>query len=388
MSTPQIDCRFFNGYKPCGRHATCESGCPAYQKRGAQVLLIHLGALGAVVRSTALLAPIRRRNPGAQITWITEAPAHRLFQGHPQVDRVLTTSESDLLELSVLEFDVAYIVDKSAKAWGIFKRTRAQQVFGFQALSTGAIAPITPAAQELWSLGLDDHKKFFENQKSEIQLITEALELNYQRDEYNLPLNEAERQLQAQRWGEWSEMGRKVVIGLNTGCAATLPAKKLSVENHRELIRKLEKDSSLSLVLLGGPEDTERNRQIGEQNSAWQSPTTAGLRDGLVSVAACDLVISGDSLGLHMAISQRKPVIAWFGPTCAHEIELYGRGQKILTQAPCSPCWKRSCHKPVMCYDLVELDDIVDAVQTQIRALRKGAPSSSAEPGGPDRLLG
>lgn len=364
----QTDCRNFNGYKPCGFSSACNLKCSFYEKRGTQILIIHLGALGAVVRSTALLNPILRKYPDAQITWVTDAPAHYLLKNHAQIARVLTTSDKDLTEISVYKFDVAFVIDKSVAATGILKRTSAEKVRGFIADSQGVIRPATPSAEELWRIGLDDEYKFFINQKSEVQLICEALELDYCDDDYNLSLSSLEKELQFDRWSQWSQGGKKIVVGLNTGCASTLPAKKLSIENHRDLIRRLQMDSRLNIVLLGGPEDTLRNQEIAFEMDVVQSLTQAGLRDGLVSVAACDIVITGDSLGLHMAISQKKYVIAWFGPTCSQEIELYGRGEKVLTRAPCSPCWKRSCQKPVMCYDLVELDDIINALNRYIRS--------------------
>ncbi len=362
----KTDCLHFNGYKPCGKNHHCHVECPHYQKRGLRILLVHLGALGAVVRSTALINPILRKYPRAQITWVTEAPAHHLLKGQPEIFRILTTSERDLLQLSALRFDVALVVDKSILATGVLRRTKARKIYGFIADEHGVIHPATPAATELWELGLNDDKKFVINSKTEIQLICEALELDYQKDDYNLPLANDEKELQYERWQKWSLNGQKLVVGINTGCAATISAKKLSIENHRELIRRLQKKSQYRIVLLGGPEDTFRNQQIASGVDVVQSPTELGLRDGLASVAACDAVITGDSLGLHMAISQKKTTIAWFGPTCPQEIELYGRGEKILTRASCGPCWKRTCHKPVMCYDLVELDDIINALERQL----------------------
>lgn len=363
---PRTDCAHFLGYKPCGQNSSCDSSCQKFQKRGKQILLIHLGALGAVVRSTALINSIQRKYPNSQITWVTQSPAHHLLKNHPQLHRVLTLNEADLLALSVLSFDVAFVIDKSLEASGVLKRTQAKEICGFHANSFGAIEPLNQAAEELWHIGLSDHLKFKVNQKTELELLRAALELDSQNDDYNLPLTDSEKDTQYQRYTEWSGCGQKKVIGINTGCANVIKAKKLSVENHRELIRMLQKNSNYTVVLLGGPEDTERNIQIAEgMRGVIQSETQKGLRDGLVSIAACDTVITGDSLGMHMAISQKKQVIAWFGPTCGHEIELYGRGEKIISQAACGPCWKRSCHKPVMCYDLVNLDEIINAIKQQ-----------------------
>src|SRR5437870_5010869 len=110
----EIDCRFFNGYKPCGKGTVCERGrCSSFASVGPRVLLVHLEALGAVVRSTSLLAAIRREFAGCQITWVTKTPALLENLG---VERVLSLSTEDLLKLEVLSFDVALVIDKSLAA--------------------------------------------------------------------------------------------------------------------------------------------------------------------------------------------------------------------------------------------------------------------------------
>lgn len=332
-------------------------------------MIVHLGALGAVVRSTSLLRAIKRKFPASAITWVTDAPAHLLLQGHPLIDRVLTTQEKDMLQLSALEFDAAFVIDKSLKAVGVLKRTQADLVYGFTADPRhAAILPATPAAQELWELGLDNHKKFFVNKKSETQLMIEALELGpFKRDEYFLPLNAEEEKIRALRKSQWSRENKKFLVGFNTGCSDVIAAKKLSVAFQRKLIQNLQSNPDVEIVLLGGPEDTERNRQIAEGLNIISSATDSGLRDGLISVAACDLIVTGDSLGMHMGISQQKYTVAWFGPTCAHEIDLYGRGEVILSSAPCSPCWKRVCSQSTMCYDQISENEFMSAIDKGIQ---------------------
>lgn len=318
------------------------------------------------------------------ITWVTDAPAHLLLQNHPAIDRVLTTKETDLLQLGALEFDVGFVIDKSLKAAGVLRHTQVDQIFGFTVSpQNGAILPATPAAEELWELGLNNHKKFFENKKPETQLMIEALELGpFQRDPYWLPLTTKEQEQAHARRQSFLATGKKWVLGFNTGCSHVIPFKKLSVEFHRLMITSLQsRYPEAQIVLLGGPEDTERNIQISQGLSVISTPTESGLRDGLVSVAACDVVVTGDSLGMHMAISQAKQVVAWFGPTCAHEIDLYDRGVSVLTKSPCSPCWKRTCEKSIMCYDQVSLQEIVHAVEScRTNSLSGGFVLSNSTP--------
>jgi heptosyltransferase-2 len=258
------------------------------------------------------------------------------------------------------------VVDKSLKAVGVIKRTTVDQVYGFKVHpANGAIIPASPAAEELWSLGLDNNKKFFVNKKPETQLMIEALELGeFQRDEYWLPLTQSEKSEALSRKKLWQDDARGI-IGLNTGCSNVIAYKKLTVEMHRDLIRQIQTDlPNYKIVLLGGPEDTERNQRISYGLDVINSATESGLRDGLVSIAACDIVVTGDSLGMHMAISQRKEVVAWFGATCEQEIDLYDRGFKVLSKSACSPCWKRTCEKSVMCYDQVSLKELMDAIKS------------------------
>ncbi|WP_413288001.1 glycosyltransferase family 9 protein [Bdellovibrio sp. HCB337] len=370
-------CRHFSGYKPCGKNSSCEDSCLHKSIPSSYVLIVHLGAIGAVVRATSLLRGIKRKYPGSHVTWVTDAPSDQLLRNHPLIDRVLTTKADDMLTLSALEFDTAFMIDKSLKAAGVLKQTQADVVFGFKADARGgAILPATPAANELWQLGLDNQQKFFVNTKAETQLMVEALELGeFQRDEYDLHLS-FEEQLEAlRRRQEWLQ-GREVTIGLNTGCSSVIPYKKLSVDFQRRIIQIIQNELNVTVVLLGGPEDTERNQQIGQGLSVVQSSTTSGLRDGLVSVAACDVVLTGDSLGMHMAISQKKYVVAWFGPTCAQEIDLYGRGEKILSKAACAPCWKRVCDKQTMCYDQVSIVEVIEALK---RGFSQCLPTSSSK---------
>lgn len=362
----ETKCRHFNGYKPCDRNTECSSLCPQRDLIEHSILVVHLGALGAVVRATSLLQSIHRKYPHSHLTWVTDRPADQLLRNHPLIDRVLVTTTEDLLQLSALQFDVAIVIDKSLKASGVLKITQAREVFGFRAdPQTGAILPLSLAAHELWSLGLSNQKKFFENQKSEVQLMVEAFELSRHglKPEYNLPLSEPEKKLAEKRNSQWKLNPDQPVIALNTGCSAVIAAKKLTVEFQREILQKLIQLGYENLVLLGGPEDTQRNQRIAQDLPVFQSPTDLGLRDGLVSVAAVDVVLTGDSLGMHLAISQKKFVIAWFGPTCAQEIELYGRGVKLQSQAPCAPCWKRSCDQTQMCYDRVSLNEILQAIR-------------------------
>ena len=372
----QTDCRWFNGYKPCGKSAACDASCKSKEVALSRIVIVHLEALGAVLRATSILPAIRRKYPKAHITWVTKAPADLLLLENKLIDRVYTLSLENILSLENLSFDVGFCIDKSLVATGLMRKLKVKELRGFTASEAGAIVPANSEADELWQLGLNDQLKFFKNQKAETQLMIEALALgDFKRDEYVLSLSELEQKVADLRRSQWAPKN-EIIVGLNTGCAAVIPYKKMSVAAHRELISKLTEIPEVKVVLLGGKEDVLRNQKIARGLNVILSPMENGIRDGLSSMQACDVVVTGDSLGMHMAIALKKWVVAWFGPTCEQEIDLYGRGEKISAQVPCSPCWKRTCQKEVMCYDRVPLDQLLSAIHKGM----KWKSSSSKQP--------
>ena len=236
----EIHCRHFNGYKPCGLSTDCSRSCEHFDEVRRHVVIVHLGALGAVLRSTALLPAIHRAYPKATLTWVTKAPAQELLEHNPLIDRVLTLSPDDQLALQVLEADAVFCIDKSLTAIGIASLVNSAARFGFRADPLGgAILPATAAARELWEIGLSNQKKFFENTKTENRLVHEALELGeYRRDPYQYFFTDLEEELAQQRRELWLG-GKTALIGLNTGCSAVIPYKKLTVGTQRRLVKDL-----------------------------------------------------------------------------------------------------------------------------------------------------
>src|SRR5262249_21007110 len=90
-------------------------------------------------------------------------------------------------------------------------------------------------------------------------------------------------------------------------------------------------------------------------------------------VANCDLVVTGDTLAMHIAIGLRVPVLVILGPTCHQEIELYGRGAKIISDFPCSPCYLQICPLEVTCMDATPASAVFDAA-ARLLAERSRAP--------------
>src|SRR5262249_18120265 len=125
-----FDCLWFTGYKPCHFKRACEQ-CPHYKPVKERIAIVSLEAMGAVLRSTCLLQPIRKRYPEAHITWITLPSSKALLEGNPFINRLLSLTPATLPLLNYLEFDLLYAVDKSLEAGSLAETIKAKEKFGF-----------------------------------------------------------------------------------------------------------------------------------------------------------------------------------------------------------------------------------------------------------------
>ena len=78
LSDVKFDCRHFRIGIPClpnkKENAICPS-CNAYDKIQTRILIIKLGALGDVIRTTPLLERFKKEYAGVHVTWLTLSPA-------------------------------------------------------------------------------------------------------------------------------------------------------------------------------------------------------------------------------------------------------------------------------------------------------------------------
>ena len=78
------------------------------------------------------------------------------------------------------------------------------------------------------------------------------------------------------------------------------------------------------------------------------------------------MVVTGDTLAMHVALALRRRTVVLFGPTSAPEIELYGLGEKVVPDMTCLSCYKTACDFVPNCMDLISTDMVAAAVFRQL----------------------
>lgn len=360
------DCKRFSGYKPCFPDHNCwEDGCKDNIPTGTKILIINLDAMGDVLMTTAQLPSIKKKYPDSTIYWVTLKIAAPLLYYNKYIDQVFSYDAESILILSQMEFDVVMNVDKSQRSGALLNAVNAKEKLGFGIDKNGKIIPVNEGAYYNYQLGMDDNLKFKVNQRTGQDYLAETFELDYEKHDYVFNFNDEEKSFITNYKNETGLTDSDKVVGFNTGCSNLYPNKKMTIEQHISLIEKLLEKQKYKIVLVGGPEDTERNNKIYSYftGKIVNTPTTHGVRRGACYESIPDVIITGDSFGMHLAIALKKYVIAWFGLSCWTEIDLYDRGVKLYqNDLFCSPCWKKVCPYDLECIKLIDLDRIVSEV--------------------------
>ncbi len=348
FSDLKTDCRHVRWDRPCTPHKlrgkVC-STCDEYDAVQSRVLLVKLAAVGDVLRTTALLPAIHHRWPGAHLTWLTDPDAVELLLDNPLVDEVLTTGDPfTAARLQGEDYDVVLCPDADPKAATFAGSAKGRQRHGLHRDASGRIAASGSAAEHWLRMGLSDPLKRA-NRETYQALVAKALDLDPARvGEPTLEPGAGDRSAAEELRAGLGFSGP--LVGLNTGGGGRWVHKQWTLDHQHGFLR-MATDAGKGVLLLGGPQEVERHEAL-MAGSAGLPVFDSGNHNSLKRFAAlvqlCSAVVTGDTLALHVAAARRVPVVVLFGPTSAHEIELYGRGEKIQPEGlDCLVCYLPDC---------------------------------------------
>lgn len=367
----KTDCQFWQGDKPCAQNRFCDD-CEAYAKLGPRILLIKLGARGDVLRTTPLLAGLKKKYAKAHITWLTAPESVELLQDISGLDRLLAWELKSLVEIQARTFDIVICLDKDPHAIGLANLVQAEQKLGWNLAADGVGTPhiFNPEAAYSLALGVSDDLKFKKNQKTYMQIIFEAVGLEYAQEPYQLELGGQDLACFKKFIQEQNQAAQRPILGLVTGCGPAFQRKRWTESGFAEIAKRAKKELQAEVVLLGGPDEIAVNESIcslaGERLLDTSGEHT--LREFAGFIQACRVVITGDTLALHMALALKRPTIALFGPTCAQEIEMFGLGEKVVAELSCVPCYRQTCDKSPTCMESISPDTVWSVLQQLWRA--------------------
>jgi len=270
-----------------------------------KVCIIKLDGIGDVLRTT----PILWRFQHDDITWITEQASMPLLRNNPFIKITLPVSES--LEVKNFIFDELYNLDEDKNACLLAMKITAGGKRGY-GLKNGEYFPFDSDSDYAYALSKNDELKFKLNRKTYQQIMFEMAGFQWKGEDYIL--------------GYKPESKIQYSVGINYLVGDKFPNK--AWPHWRKLMEMLD---SVSL---------QSNFNSLEGYIDW--------------INSCRIIVTGDSLGMHIALALKKKVIILMGSTSWNEIETYNCGAILTSQLPCSPCYKRNkCNVTLSCMDLI-----------------------------------
>lgn len=282
-------------------------------------------SLGDVLRTTPILWALKEKYPDSHITWLVSEHAEQLLHGNKFIDRILVWDAFVPFQLMREKFDILINLEKIPGIAALSDMIDGWTRYGFRFDSING----RYHAYERGLSFIDYIEKKEKTKKARDiwqKILVEMLGVEWKGQEYIV--------------GYKPKTVEAYEIGLNYEVGSKWPTKAMSKERWEELEKKL-LDSGYTV--------------------SWQR----GLKDlyeYMDWINLCKLIISTDSLGMHLAFTFKKKVIGLFGSTDSQEIYLYNKGKVIHSDQECTymPCYYSKCITGLNCMNSINIDKVVE----------------------------
>lgn len=284
-------------------------------------------SLGDVLRTTVILHCFTTDH----VTWLTDKRAYPLLADNPYINRVLFYDLTTVLQLEEEQFDIIINLEKVPGLCALTNKIQAWTRYGFRLDLIDGTADAYQNSQEIFTVYHNIKEKRKAN-KCWQEVLFEMINRKWDGEEYVL--------------GYKPETQTSIDIGLNHLIGSKWPNKAWSNDSWETLYNIL---------------------QDKRFNVSWQQGDN-DLYDYMNWINQCEMIVTHDSLGLHLALALGKKVVGIFGPTASQEVHLYNQG-KIITPSiayDCIPCLRTTCHKDIKCIDSITPEAIYDEIERMI----------------------
>tara|TARA_R110002126_G_scaffold105905_9_gene240585 strand:- start:30201 stop:31271 length:1071 start_codon:yes stop_codon:yes gene_type:complete len=320
-----------------------------------RLLVLKTGALGDVLRTTSVLRGLAQAHADLDVTWVTAPAALPLVERHPCVQRVVLVDPTDAEavhqigdNLASEPFDWILSLDDELPLCELattLASASGAKVSG--AYAEGEVRTYSDDVADWFDMGLlskhgkdEADRRKLENRRTHPQIY--AAMLGVEPGTPELPLTDAERELASERLSRMDLVGTGPLIGLNTGAGGRWANKAMPTDEVVDLLHRLhnERGGRVQFLLLGGAAEEDRNRAIQERARVVvpglklaDSRGDNSLIEFAALIDACDLLVTTDSMALHVGLARGVRLVAVFAPTSPTEIDVGPRGEKVVSLA-------------------------------------------------------
>ena len=346
-----------------------------------KVLVIRLDRIGDMVITTPIFRALKEKWPDVQVTVLTNPVNKNIVINNPFIDCILVYDRENMHKslnsrliffrsIREKKFDLVIdpYLDYEFKTSFITRFVGNRFRLGFEFAGRGIfynirynpnVFPVSTEKRHMIDYDLDLLEHIgIETQKRqpEVFLSTDEKENAYKR------LEDA-----------GADPGSKI-IGIHPG--GNYQSQRWPVKRFAAISNHLITNYDVKVILFAGQAEKQLLSEF--RGYAVNTPIfleDLSLRKFMSTLSHCSLFLCNNSGPLHIAAALNIPTVSTMGPTIPYHWWPYGKDHIVLRKnVDCSPCKKGICETHE-CMELITTNDFIAAVESQIRALDKGAKS-------------
>ncbi len=340
----------------------------AVELNGKKILVTFLMHLGDLTLTTPFIHALRKAAPDAQITFLADEKLKDVVLHNPYLDEVITIDkkgrDNSLLallacarRLSRMNFDVLINLHPNERCSFIDAMTKVKLHAGTtHTLFKPLWDVFTPLDRGLHAadMYLDVLKQLgVENIQHNGLEIFPSAEHREQADDF---------------WRYHGVFGSDRLIGFNIGSAVV--TKRWSPERFAKVADTFAA-RGYKPVFFGGTMDEAMVQEAVSYMTTTPVVATGNFTIGGLAAAMrrCSLIITNDSGPMHVAISQKVPIVAMYGPSSPKLYGPYTDMARIVTAMPpcpgCSDGMKHKCDD-MQCMTRLTVEQVVEAAEQML----------------------
>ncbi len=329
-----------------------------------KILVTNLMHIGDIVFITPFLHVLRKHAPHADITILVDKKTQDIVQHNPNINNIITIDKKGkddnlkalwliAAKLRTHSFDLTINLHPNERCSFLAAFSGAKQ-------KVGVSAPLFR-----WLFG---ETYPFRLKEKDVLVVDAYLDILHQMGITDLAHNGVEKFLSpkeitfAKEFYAANEVGENdKLIGLNVG--GSWATKLWTTEGWAALADHYLKQG-IKPVFFGGPMDIPMVEEILAKMQG--TPILATGRTSLLQLAAlissCNVFVSGDSGPMHIASTQKVPIVAIYGPSDWSKFPPFTDKKQIITAGlNCQPCNKHVCEHH-SCMKQIDVKVMIEAV--------------------------
>jgi heptosyltransferase-2 len=329
-------------------------------KRIIVTFLMHLGDL---ILTTPFLYVLRRAAPGAHITYLVDEKLADIVRHNPNIDEVWTIDKKgkdnnipSLLamssRISAGSFDVLINLHPNERCSFIDAFARVPLKLGASHfLFRTCFSPYIKLNRTIHAADMY------------LDVLAKIGVKNLKNNGLEVFPGDEDKAFVAGFWRSEQVKNEDKLIGFNIGSAVI--TKRWAPERFAKVADTLAQEGYRT-VFFGGTMDADMVQEAAVLMQTKPIIATGKLKLGQLAAAMsrCSLIITNDSGPMHVAISQKVPIVAMYGPS---HTDLYGpytrKATVVRAIPPCDGCHKRMRHHcdDMRCMRELTVDQVLTA---------------------------